>query len=223
METLRAGCNPNAPPEARSQARSGKTSWQASAVRGMALTMRRLDPKECAVLIIDVQERLASAMPAAQLAELTRAASVLLEAAELLGAKVIATEQYPAGLGRTLPILADRLARIGAPTIEKIEFSACDNAAFERARAATGARAIIAVGMEAHVCVFQTVRELAARGIDVLVPLDGVASRRDDHRAAGLKLCRTSGATITTMESVVFDWLQRAGTDEFKRLSKLIR
>jgi nicotinamidase-related amidase len=77
--------------------------------------------------------------------------------------------------------------------------------------------------MEAHVCVFQTVRELAARGIDVYVPLDGVASRRDDHRAAGIELCRSAGAIITTMESVVFDWLQRAGSEEFKRLSKLIR
>jgi nicotinamidase-related amidase len=77
--------------------------------------------------------------------------------------------------------------------------------------------------MEAHVCVFQTVRELAARGINVLVPIDGVASRRDDHRAAGLELCRAAGATLTTMETVVFDWLQRAGTAEFKKISKLVR
>ena len=77
--------------------------------------------------------------------------------------------------------------------------------------------------MEAHVCVFQTVRELTARGVTVHVPLDGVASRRDDHRAAGLSLCSAAGATVTTMETIVFDWLRRAGTDEFKRLSKLIR
>jgi len=70
---------------------------------------------------------------------------------------------------------------------------------------------------------FQTVRELCARGVEVLVPADGVASRRDDHRAVGLDLCRAAGATITTMETVVFDWLRKAGTDEFKKLSKLIR
>lgn len=185
--------------------------------------MRRLDPRECAVLIIDVQEKLAAAMPAAQLAELDRAARVLIEAAALLGAKVIATEQYPAGLGRTLPALRERLASAGAPTIEKVEFSASDNAAFERAFAATRARAAIVVGMEAHVCVFQTARDLAARGAQVFVPIDGVASRRDDHRAAGIDLCRVAGATITTAESIAFDWLRRAGTDEFKRISKLIR
>jgi nicotinamidase-related amidase len=175
------------------------------------------------VLIIDVQEKLAAAIPPAQLAELSRAATVLIEAAGALGAKVIATEQYPAGLGRTLPALAERLAHAGAPTIEKIEFSACDNPAFERAFAATGARTAVVVGMETHICVFQTTRELAARGIPVFVPLDGVASRRDDHRAAGLDLCRAAGATITTAETIAFDWLGRAGTDEFKRISRLVR
>lgn len=185
--------------------------------------MRRLHPKDCVVLIIDVQEKLAAAIPPAQLAELTRAASVLIEAAGVLGAKVLATEQYPAGLGRTLPTLTERLTHVGAPTLEKIEFSACDNPAFQRALAATAARSAIVVGMETHICVFQTVRELAARGVTVFVPLDGVASRRDDHRAAGLDLCRTAGATITTAETIVFDWLGRAGTDEFRRISKLVR
>ena len=185
--------------------------------------MRRLDPKECAVLVIDAQEKLAAAMPAAQMSELTRAANVLLEAAELLGARVIATEQYPAGLGPTIAPIAERLARLHAAPIEKITFSACDSTEFERAFAASGARRAIVIGMETHVCVFQTVRELAARGVDVFVPIDGVASRRDDHRAAGIDLCRAAGATVTTMETVVFDWLRRAGTDPFKKLSKLIR
>ena len=145
--------------------------------------MRRLDPRQCAVLIIDVQEKLAAAMPAHQLAEMYRAASVLIEAADLLGAKVIVTEQYPAGLGHTVPNLVEKLSRVHAPVIEKIEFSACDNASFERALAGTRTHAAVVVGMEAHVCVFQTARDLAARGVSVLVPLDGIASRRDDHRA----------------------------------------
>src|ERR1700722_13442881 len=155
--------------------------------------MRRLDPRQCALLVIDVQEKLAAAMPAHQMAELTRAATVLLEAARLLGARVIATEQYPAGLGPTIAPVAQLLG--SAPRLAKVDFSACDNRGFEQAWAASGARAAVVVGMEAHVCVFQTVRELAARGVEVLVPLDGVASRRDDHRAAGLDLCRAAGAT----------------------------
>jgi nicotinamidase-related amidase len=185
--------------------------------------MRRLNPKECAVLVVDVQERLAAAMPATQMAELTRAATVLIEAASTLGAHVIATEQYPSGLGPTIAPLIEGLEKAGAPRISKLDFSACDEPEFERAFAKHAPRAAIVVGMEAHVCVFQTVRELTARGIDVYVPIDGVASRRDDHRAAGIDLCRAAGATVTTMETVVFDWLKRAGSDEFKRLSKLLR
>ncbi len=185
--------------------------------------MQRLDPKECTVLVVDVQEKLAAAMPATQLAELTRAATILIEAAEALGARVIATEQYPQGLGATIPTIAERLERVKAPRIAKMHFSACDEPDVQRALGSRAARAAIVIGMETHVCVYQTVRELCARGVEVHVPIDGVASRRDDHRAAGLELCRTAGATLTTTETVVFDWLRRAGTDEFRRLSKLIR
>src|SRR5262249_34941068 len=143
---------------------------------------------------------------------------LLVDAAGRLGARVLATEQYPAGLGPTLAPVAAELARVGAPTVAKVEFSACDNHDFERAFARVSPRTAIVVGMEADVCAYQTVRDLAARGVDGHVPLDGVASRRDDHRAAGLDLCRAAGATITTMESVVFDWLRRAGTDAFRHL-----
>lgn len=185
--------------------------------------MRRIEPSASAVIVIDVQEKLAAAMPAPQMDALTRAATVLIEAARRLGAAVIATEQYPAGLGRTVAPIAEKLAHAGAPVIHKMEFSACDALDFERAFSERAPRTAIVVGMEAHVCVFQTVRELAARGVAVHVPLDGVASRRDDHRLAGLDLCRAAGATITTAETVVFDWLRVAGTDDFKHLSKLIR
>jgi len=185
--------------------------------------MRRIEPSTSAVILIDIQEKLAAAMPAPQMDALTRAATMLIEAARRLGAAVIATEQYPAGLGRTVAPIAEKLAQAGAPVIHKMEFSACDALDFERAFNERAPRAAIVVGMEAHVCVFQTVRELAARGVAVHVPLDGVASRRDDHRLAGLDLCRAAGATITTAETVVFDWLRVAGTDDFKHLSKLIR
>lgn len=185
--------------------------------------MQRIEPADSAVIVVDVQEKLAAAMPAPQLDALTRAATVLIEAARRLGAAVIATEQYPAGLGPTVAPIAERLAQAGAPVIPKMEFSACGAPEFERIFTERAPRAAIVVGVEAHVCVFQTVRDLAARGVLVQVPLDGVASRRDDHRLAGLDLCRAAGATITTAETIVFDWLRIAGTDDFKQLSKLIR
>src|SRR5262245_60549044 len=109
-------------------------------------------------------------MPAAQMTELTRASTVLIEAARLLGARVIATEQYPKGIGPTIAPVAERLAALGVAPIAKMAFSACDSDEFERAFAKSGASTAIVVGMEAHVCVFQTVRELAARGVSVLVP-----------------------------------------------------
>lgn len=185
--------------------------------------LQRLDPKQCAVVVIDVQDKLAAAMPSSRIADLTRAATVLLDAAQLLGASAMATEQYPAGLGRTLPPIAERLGPRGIAVIEKIDFSACDSPEFERAWAEGPKPTAIVLGMETHVCVFQTVRALIARGVSVHVPVDGVASRRDDHREVGIDLCRAAGATITTMETVIFDWLHRAGTTEFKGLSKLIR
>ena len=186
--------------------------------------MRRLDPKTSVVLVIDVQEKLATAMPEARRNDLIRAGTVLLEAAEVLGARVLATEQYPAGLGRTISPLREKLEALKAPILEKLDFSACDDPGFSRAWAQLGAvETAIVIGMETHVCVYQTVRELRSRGIAVFVAEDGVVSRRDDHRAVGIELCRSAGATITTMETVVFDWLGRAGTDAFKRLSKLIR
>ena len=185
--------------------------------------MRRLDPLETTILVIDVQEKLAAAMSPAAVADVTRAATVLLEAAATFSVRVIATEQYPQGLGRTLGPIAERCIAVSATMFEKVEFSACDNRAFERAWSTTRSKTAIVLGMEAHVCVFQTVRELTARGVSVLIPIDGVASRRDDHRLAGLELCRSAGALLTTMETIVFDWLQRAGTPEFKKISKLVR
>jgi nicotinamidase-related amidase len=185
--------------------------------------MRRFEPGECVVVIVDVQDKLAAAMPADQRAELERSATILLEACATLGVRALATEQYPQGLGKTIAPVAERLAALSVLPIEKLCFSALESPAFERAFAAASPRAAVVVGMEAHVCVALSVRDLAARGVEVLVPIDGVASRRADHRAAGLDLCRSAGATLTTTETLVFDWLGSAGSDAFKRLSKLIR
>ena len=185
--------------------------------------MKRLVPGRTLVVVVDVQERLAAAMPPDQLTELTRGVTILLEAARLLGAPVVATEQYKKGLGPTIAAVDEKLTAGGAARIDKVEFSACDVPQFRERLEALNPEAAVVVGMETHVCVFQTVRELVERGLDVYVPIDAVASRRDDHRVTGLSLCERAGALATTTETVVFDWLGRAGSDEFKALSKLIR
>jgi nicotinamidase-related amidase len=185
--------------------------------------MQRLRPDTTAVIVVDIQERLAGAMPEAQLESLRRSARILLHAAHLLRAPVFLTEQYPKGLGPTLSDVSEASKLAGALRFEKLAFSAWDAGGFRDAVQASGAKAAVVIGMEAHVCVYQTVRDLSGVGLEVYVPSDGVSSRREDHREIGLGLCERAGAIRTTTESVVFDWLSRADSSEFKELSKLIR
>lgn len=185
--------------------------------------MQRLDPKTTAVIVIDVQERLAPAMPEEHLAELLRSSRILLRGAALFGSPVLVTEQYPRGLGATIQEIAEPLAELNVAPRDKLSFSACDDPAFMSELETSGARAAVVIGMESHVCVYQTVRDLVDAGFDVHVPIDGVCSRRDDHRQAGIDLCVRSGAVRTTTESIAFDWLRVAGSPEFKELSQLIR
>lgn len=185
--------------------------------------MKRLIANSTLVVVVDIQERLAAAMPKERMADIERSASVLLEAARLLGAKVAVTEQYPKGLGPTIAPIQEKIALLDAPKLEKMAFSAADEASFLDLLGQSKPSAIVVLGMEAHVCVFQTVRDLVQKGFPVHVPVDGVASRRDDHREIGLELSTRAGAYATTTESIVFDWLRRAGSDEFRAISKLIR
>lgn len=185
--------------------------------------VERNKPSTSAIIIVDVQHRLARVMPDDDLAALERAARILLGAADELGAPVLATEQYPAGLGLTIPSIRQPLEASGAVIVDKLTFSACAEPRFVQAFKDTAADAAIVLGMEAHVCVFQTVRDLVGRGVQVTVPLDGVTSRRADHKRVGLDLCAQAGATISTAETILFDWLVQAGTDTFRKLSKLVR
>lgn len=181
--------------------------------------MKRLLPKETAVVLVDVQEKLAAAMPEAVMKTLSRNVDILLEAAKRLGAPVLATEQYPKGLGPTIGPIREKLA---STPLAKMCFSAADDAAFLEALAKSGAKEVVLAGMETHVCVFQTARALAEK-MPTWVLRDAVASRTEENRNAGLELCQAAGARLTVTETVVFDWLREAGSDDFKALSKLIR
>ena len=185
--------------------------------------MERTKPSTTAIIVVDVQEKLVPAMPAAQMDDLRRAARILLGAAAELGAPVLCTEQYPQGLGPTDEAIAAELQALEVSPLAKNTFSCCMDPAFLEALKATGADAAVVLGLEAHICVFQTVRDLCARGMRVDVAIDGVASRRDDHRQAGLGLCEKAGANLTTAETVLFDWMVQSGTETFKKLSRLVR
>jgi nicotinamidase-related amidase len=185
--------------------------------------MMRLDPHSSVLLIVDVQERLASAMPQAAMDRLVGSTGVLLESARLLGVSVVATEQYPQGLGATVPPIAAKLRELGVEPIDKTTFDACGEPRIMRAITARSPRAVILAGMEAHVCVFQTARELARRGMQVHVVADAVVSRREENRVLGLALCERAGAFATPAETVVFDWLERAGGEAFKAIVRMLR
>jgi len=182
--------------------------------------MNRLEPNETALVIIDVQERLAAAMPKLALDQLVRNVCILIEAAQRLGAHVLATEQYPKGLGPTLAAIKEKLPN--AP-IEKMCFAAQDSDAFVRSLAATNAKNVVLAGMESHVCVFQSARALVSQGYATWILRDAVTSRTEENRTAGLELCKEAGAQLTVTETVAFDWLKQAGTDDFRMISKLIR
>jgi nicotinamidase-related amidase len=185
--------------------------------------MERLDPKTTVLLVVDVQEKLAAAMPADVLASLLANAAVLLEAAKTLEMPVVVSEQYPKGLGSTVAALAGKLGPLGVSPLAKTTFDACSDLAIARRLSELDPRSVVVVGMEAHVCVFQTVRELVKRGYATHVVSDAVASRREANRSLGLSLCERAGGVITGTETVLFDLLAQAGTDAFRTLSKLIR
>ena len=179
-----------------------------------------LDRGDALVLLVDVQDKLARAMPAEGMARLKKNAAVLIRAAKRLELPVVATEQYPKGLGPTVPSLRELLP---ADAMSKMEFSCGASKPIARQILATGRKQAIVAGMEAHVCVFQTVRDLLRGGFSVFIPQDAIVSRTEENRQVGLRLCEKAGATVTSTETVLFDLLGVAGTPEFKELAPLIR
>lgn len=180
----------------------------------------RLDRSTAAVVIIDVQERLVPAIEPQALARVVKYSRALIGTAKEMGIPVIGTEQYPKGLGPMVKEIAELLPSSSLP---KMTFSCGADPGFLKALAATGRKQVIVAGMETHVCVFQTVRDLVAAGYEVHLCADAVASRTDEHRRTGIELARDVGAIVTTAETAIFDLLHEAGTPEFKKISPLLR
>ena len=182
----------------------------------------RLLPQESLLLCVDVKERLCAAMPKDALAQLVQNATRLLKGAQILGIPVVVSEQYRRGLGGTIPELAS-LIPAGSSNLEKLEFSAWAAPALAAAIAETGRSQIIVIGMETHICVYQTVRDLAHVGYKVHIPHDAVCSRYPENARVGLVLAERAGGVVTSTETVLFDWLHRAGSADFKAISALVR
>ena len=179
-----------------------------------------LEAGNAVLVVIDVQERLCHAMDEKVLKHLVKNAGILMEAAAELKIPTIVTEQYVKGLGETLHELKGRAT---SPALEKMTFSCCGDAVFTEKVKSLGKKQVIVVGMECHVCVLQTVIELLDAGFNVHLVRDAVMSRRKENWFVGLDAARDAGAVITSTEAALFQLLKVAGTEEFKKLSKLVR
>lgn len=171
------------------------------------------------LVIVDIQERLAVAMTEKERVVVNTLH--LIESARLLGLPLLITEQYPKGLGPTLPEVRNAVQTY-AP-IEKITFSCCGEKFFMEAVQETEKKQIILIGMETHVCVLQTCIDLLQADYDVHVVADAVCSRTDANYRTALEYMRDAGAVITCTETVLFQLLVKAGTEEFKAISKRIK
>src|SRR5699024_4350680 len=177
-----------------------------------------LSPKDSVLLIIDIQERLAKVMKYGD--EVIDNTNILISASEVLDFPSDYTEQYPKGLGKNVKELQEGIEE--AKGFDKVAFTAYIDEVKSLLKE-MNRKKIIITGMETHVCVFQTARDLIDDGYEVFIVKDGVCSRTKENYISGIELMRDMGAVITNTETVVFDLLKKAGTPEFKVLSKLIK
>lgn len=178
-----------------------------------------LDKDNAALLIVDAQERLASIMKARDL--VTSNCLHLIELSKLFNIPVVVTEQYPKGLGQTLEKIRNALP-VYQP-VEKLTFSCCDEPLFLDRVRRLNRKSLLLTGMETHICVLQTCVGLLQNGFDVHVVNDAVCSREEENRRTALEFMRDAGAVITSTETVLFQLLKVAGTEEFRMISKRIK
>ena len=175
-----------------------------------------LTAEDSLFLLIDVQSKL---MPAiAHAAEVEQHCRWLLEVARELAVPVLATEQYPHGLGVTVPSLLALLK--SEEILEKIHFSAWREPHIQAAIADSGHRQIVLCGTETHVCVLQTALDLTAAGYQVFVVAEACGSRRDADKETALGRLQQAGVVLVSREMVAFEWLQQAGTAQFRHISR---
>ncbi|MBV0932125.1 hydrolase [Marinobacterium weihaiense] len=174
-----------------------------------------IHPEKSCLLVIDIQERMAPVID--DVARVVDNCNWLIDIANRLNVTVLATEQYPKGLGSTIASVAERLKP--EHIVEKISFSAMSDTEPDRFINEGNHEQMILIGMESHVCVLQTALELKQQGHEVYIVEDCVSSRSPADKAAALARFRQCGIYIVTREMVAFEWLRKAGTDTFREIS----
>lgn len=179
-----------------------------------------LDREKAVLVVIDVQQRLVPSMDPTVYEKVRRSIDCAVRGAELLGVPVVATEQYPKGLGPTVPELA---AACTGQVIEKLSFGCCGEPTFLDYLKGLGRNQVLVTGMEAHVCVYQTVLGLLEAGYHVHLLRDAICSRGKTDYVAALENAANAGAVVSTTEMAIFQLLRSAAAPEFKAVSALIK
>ncbi len=179
-----------------------------------------VDRKKVGLLIIDIQDRVNQAMQDPE--NVLNNSIKLIETFKLLNRPIWLTEQYPAGLGptnaRLISTLPEQVLRR-----EKIRFSCTGDASLIEEIRQKDIKQLVVIGVESHVCVFQSAMDLLTQGFQVFIPADAVSSRRQLDWETGLQRARMAGIIVTTTEMVIFEMLAAAGSPEFKAISKLVK
>ncbi len=188
----------------------------------MAVPPTLCDTDQSVLVVVDIQPRLAEAMPEQERERMFDTTTMLLQAADTLEIPVLATEQYPSGLGSTCEEIAASLPD-RTITFPKTSFACTRAEGFCDTLAASGRSQVLLTGQEAHVCVLQTAFALQAQGKQVFVVEDAVCSRKPEHKIYALERMRQAGVVVLSGESVLFEWLRDAAHPNFRQLARLIR
>ena len=178
-----------------------------------------LNASDTALAVIDVQGKLATLMHDRE--SLYRNLQILVRGARVLELPMLWLEQYPEGLGPTIPEVAELLS--DREPLAKTCFSAWGHPDFARLLEESGRRQVLVSGIETHICVYQTVRDLRGRGYEVEVVEDAVSSRTAQNKRVGLEKARAAGAGITSVETALFELLREAGNPGFREIARLVK
>lgn len=170
-------------------------------------------------VVIDIQDRLYPFIHDHE--ALTRNTKILIRGLKILEVPIVVTQQYTKGLGDTIPEVKEVLGEY--KPIEKTAFSCCEEPRFNEDLAMAAQKFVVITGIEAHVCVLQTVTGLVNQGYVPVVVEDCIGSRNPNDKAVAVERMRQEGAIITTYESILFELLKYSGTDEFREISRLVK
>jgi nicotinamidase-related amidase len=176
----------------------------------------KLDRERAALVVVDVQEAFRKALP--DFGQVAAQTAILVEGAKEIGLPVVVTEQYPKGLGETVPEVAEHFPD-GVEPIEKVRFSAAEADGFDLG----GRDQALVCGIETHVCVNQTVLDLLGDGVETHVASDAVGSRTAANRELGLHKMERAGAVLTSVETALFELLRGSDAAEFKQVQALVK